>query len=75
MPEIYGEIAAPAAHKRVGAFSDSGEYIKSFLEIGQPYNDLVKTYFNASSSNNVYGKSDTIMPMSVNFPTIIYLGK
>ena len=75
LPEICGEIAAPAAHKRVGAFFDNGDYIKSFLEIGQPYNDMVVTYFNASKSNSVYGLSETVIPASIDLLAIIYLGK
>ena len=75
LPEIYGEIASPASHERVGAFSDKDEYIKSFLEIGQPYNDIVVTYFSASKSNSVYGLSETVMPASIDLLVIIYLGK
>ena len=75
LPEIYGEIATPAAHKRVGAFSDNGDHIKAFLEIGQPYNDILVTYFNASKSNSIYGSSNTVLPESINQAIVIYLGK
>ena len=30
--------------------------------------------FDASRSNKIYGSSDTVMPASINQPTIIYLG-
>ena len=31
--------------------------------------------FNASKSNSIYGANSTVMPYSVNYPVIIYLGK
>lgn len=34
-----------------------------------------KVQFNASRSSILFGKSDTVMPASINLPSIIYLGK
>ena len=34
-----------------------------------------KVKFNATRSSILFGKSDTVMPASVNTPIIIYLGK
>ena len=31
--------------------------------------------FTASSSNEIYGQSETVMPASINLPIIIYLGR
>ena len=33
------------------------------------------SYFNASYSNSIYGNSNTVMPYSVNYPVMIYLGR
>lgn len=33
------------------------------------------SYFNASRSSSIYGNSNTVMPYSVNYPVMIYLGR
>ncbi len=61
-----------------GAFGDTSRGIVHDLQASPGSGDQDRQYYvtiNASLSNSIYGKSNTIMPSSINILSIIYLGR
>lgn len=80
-PNISGTVAGiigASAAKGDGAFGDTSRGIRHELMAVNSSGDTEYQYnvtINASLSNSVYGKSNTIMPSSINILSVIYLGK
>lgn len=74
---VIGMLGASHANGD-GAFGGTSPGIAHDLMAGPGSGDREYQYdvsINATLNNNVYGKSNTIMPDSINIPCVIYLGK
>ena len=65
--EPWNEAGALSITENTDAWLYSG--------VGDYWTGTGRINIDLSSSNSIYGKSNTVMPASVNYPVIIYLGK
>ena len=82
-PNITGSVSCLGANNSgmwcetgYGALAGTSSYrsnqFESATSSGSPCHAIS---LDSSKSNSIYGSSNTIMPVSVNIPIIIYLGK
>ena len=79
-PNISGTVAGIIGGSRVACDGALGADFRVVHDLAASpgSGDQDKQYavsINATLSNSIYGKYDTIMPSSTNIATIIYLGK
>ena len=72
LPNIVGNLQATTSSPVDGAFRR-----ESIIQAGawNGGGDPWRTSFDASRCSSIYGTSDTVMPPSINQPSILYLGR
>ena len=76
LPELEGNaggyVTSAADKYATGVFSSSGNPFGNGSPVAGDHSRTL--IFKASNGNNIFGKSNTVMPSSINIPIVLYLG-
>ena len=82
LPDIEGSFESSGAFElfgsranATGCFTGSSAIMTDVASATTTSNSTYKMTFIAKRSNIIYGKSNTVMPASVNIKMVIYLGQ